>query len=120
MKHEKEAITFKIPGLRLTLLLVHKSGPFLPTLRRSQREALAFEHNCDTLVLLRKQIIDLVKHGSLVFCALCLVRSAHCKIKQVIVNLGIAADKITVLQNLSRTEDFPYLLTFAWRIGWRS
>src|SRR5580658_2205792 len=105
---------------RLTLILVDKSGLDLPTLRRSQREALAFEHNSDILVFRRKQIIDLIKYRSLVFSAICLVGSAYCKIKEVIVNLGIAAANIAVFQNLAHTEDFSDLLTFIWRTGWRS
>lgn len=96
---------------RLTLFLVDKSGLDLPTLRRSQREALAFEHNSDILVLRRKQVIDLVKDRSLVFCTICLVGSAHRKIKEVIVNLGIAVANIAVFPNLPHTEDFRDLLT---------
>jgi hypothetical protein len=105
---------------RLTLFLVDKSGFDLPTLRRSQREALAVEHNSDILVLRRKQIIDLIKYRSLVFSAICLVGSAHCKIEEVIVNLGKAAANIAVFQTLSHTEDFSDLLTFIRQTGWRS
>ena len=78
----------------------------------SEREILAIEYNLDIFVLRRKQIINLVKDRSFVLSAICLVGSAHCKIKQVIVDLGITADKIAVFQNFSYTEDLSDLLTF--------
>jgi len=84
----------------------------LPTLRCFQREALSFEYKLDILIVRRKQIIDLVKDRSFVLSAICLAGTANCKIKQIIMRLGIAAAKILVPQYFSYTEDIADLLTF--------
>jgi hypothetical protein len=84
----------------------------LPTLRCSQREALTLEHELDIFVLRGKQIVNLTENRCFVLSAICLAGNADCKIKQVIMDLGIAAHKISVLQNLSYTEDLSDLLTF--------
>lgn len=78
----------------------------------SEREILGVEYKLDFFVLRRKQIIDLVKDRSFILNAICLVGSAHCNIKQVIVDLGITAGKITIFQNFSYSEDLSGLLTF--------
>lgn len=78
----------------------------------SEREILAIEHNFDIFVFRRKQIINLIEDRSLVLATVCLLGNANCKIKQVIVDLGIAADEIAVFQNFSYTEDLSDLLTF--------
>ena len=96
----------------LTLLLFHQSSLELPPLRCSEREPLALEPKLDVVVLRRKQVINLVKNRSFVLSAICLGGSTNCKIKQVIVDLGIAAYKIAVFQNFSYTEDLSDVLTF--------
>jgi len=98
--------------LRLALILFHQVRLDFAAVWGSEREILAIEYKLYIFVLRRKQIINLVKNRSFVLSAIRLVGSAHCEIKQVIVDLGITADKITIFQNLSYSADLSGLLTF--------
>ena len=82
--------------LWLALILFHQVRLDFAAVWGSEREILAIEYKLDIFVLRRKQVINLVKDRSFVFSAICLVGSADCKIKQVIVDLGVAAYKIAV------------------------
>jgi hypothetical protein len=72
---------------------------------------LPLSTNSTSFVLRGKQIVNLIENRCFVLSAICLVGNANCKIKQVVVNLGIAAGKIVVSQNFSYTEDLADLLT---------
>jgi len=73
------------------------------------RELIAFENNLDILVLRSKQIVNFIENRGFVLATVCFVGNANCKIKQVIVDLGIATDKVRITQDLSHAENSPDL-----------
>jgi hypothetical protein len=75
------------------------------TLRGYQGETLILEHDLYILALRSQGVRDLVKDRSLVGTAVSLTRYANTEVKHLIVNLGIAADKVVIFQNLSDTHN---------------
>ena len=73
------------------------------------RWVVAPELNLDMRSHSRKEVVDLVKYGSLVLSANILVRNTHCRIKKKMVDSGITTDEVLVVQDLSHPQEFSDL-----------